>query len=203
MHDEVLQDWAREFLTKIQPQDFPERTYLGGGTAIALQLGHRKSIDLDFFTPTKFVENQWQQHLEEKYKFKLTKRDKQTLEGTVKKVKLSIMGYRYKLIAKLEEYGRVQIASLPDLAAMKLDALSDRGTKRDFIDIYFLAKQYGLAKLFEFYDKKFGNLDEREIMLKKGLIYFEAADEQYMPDMLVPADWKKIKQWFTSQIRNI
>lgn len=203
MYTKVLQDWTKEFLSKVESYDFPENTYLAGGTAIALQLGHRKSVDLDFFTPTKFEEIQWQQHWEERFKFKLAQIDKQTIVGTIKKVKLSLMGFKYKLILPPEVYKDILVASLPDLAAMKLNTIMGRGAKRDFIDIYFLAKEYGLKKLLEFYGEKFGNLEEKEIMIKKGLIYFEYADKEYMPDMLVPTDWKKIKQWFISQIRNI
>lgn len=203
MFSAVLHNWTKDFLLRLTPQDFPEKTYLGGGTAIALQLGHRRSVDLDFFTPTTFVETQWQQHLEEKFKFKLLQGDKQTLIGSVNKVKLSLMRYRYKLIGKLEEYNQTHIASLSDLAAMKLDTVMKRGTKRDFVDIYFLSQKFSLNKLFEFYDQKFGNLDESEVMIKKALLFFDDADKQYMPDMLVAADWKKIKEWLVKEVKRI
>ena len=203
MFDNILQDWTRNFLRDIKPQDFPEKSYLGGGTAIALQLGHRRSVDLDFFTPTKFIESQWEQSLEEDFKFKLVQRDEQALIGTVGKVKLSLMGYKYKLIGRQEKYHKINVASLTDLAAMKLDTVINRGAKRDFIDLYFLAKKYGLEALLEFYERKFENLQDRALMIKKGLIYFEMADKEYMPEMLVPADWKQIKSWFIQEVRKV
>lgn len=201
MFTQVLQDWTREFISKLKPQDLPKAAYLGGGTAIALQLGHRRSVDLDFFVPQEFNEDAWQQQLEKNFQFKLVQKDKQTLTGIVKKVKLSLLGYKYKLIEQPKECFNLTMANLPDLAAMKLDTVLVRGAKRDFIDIYFLAQKYGLEELFGFYDKKFGNFREREIMLQKALIYFDAADKEYMPDMLVPADWKEIKNWFVTQIK--
>lgn len=203
MFQEVLQSWTRKFLMGLKSSDLPPETYLGGGTAISLHLGHRHSVDLDFFVPIKFDEIQWQQNLEENFKFKLFQRAEGTLIGSVSRVKLSLLGYRYKLIKKTEKYQQVFIASLPDLAAMKLDTIISRGAKRDFIDVYYLAQKYGLQKLFEFYNQKYGNLRERKLMIKKGLIYFEEANEDEMPDMLVPADWKKIKDWFRAEVKRV
>ncbi|MDO8452470.1 MAG: nucleotidyl transferase AbiEii/AbiGii toxin family protein [bacterium] len=201
MFVQILQDWTRDFLANLKPQDLPDSSYLAGGTAIALQLGHRRSVDLDFFVPKEFNEDAWQQSLEESFQFKLMQKDKQTLTGTVKKVKLSLLGYKYKLLEKPESCFNLQMAALPDLAAMKLDTVIKRGAKRDFIDIYFLAQQYGLKELFIFHDRKFG--EGREIMVKKALVYFDDADKDYMPDMLVPTDWKEIKNWFVKQIKNL
>ena len=117
--------------------------------------------------------------------------------------KFSLMGYNYPLLGDLLKFNQIPVASLPDLAAMKLSTILSRGTKRDLIDIYFLAKKYKLEELFVFYDEKFGNFDEREVMIKKALIYFDEADEDEMPDMLVPADWKEIKNWFVKQVKNL
>lgn len=203
MFDNALQDWTKRFLENLKSDNLPYKTYLGGGTAIALQLGHRRSADLDFFTPTKFAEIRWQQELEESFRFKLLQKDEQTLIGTVGKVKLSLLGYRYKLIGETERYKRILLASLPDLAAMKLDTIIARGAKRDFIDVYFLAQKYGLQKLLAYYRQKYGNFQGRELMIEKGLLFFEDADKQYMPDMLVPADWKKIKSWFVDQVKRL
>src|SRR3989344_5472467 len=100
MFEDILLLPTRELLQRLEPENFPPSTYLGGGTAIALQIGHRKSQDLDFFTPTNFIEDQWQQELEKRLDFKTIQKDKRSLIGSVGKVKLSLQGYRYKLIEK-------------------------------------------------------------------------------------------------------
>lgn len=203
MFEKVLVPRTQTLLRKLRPDSFPDGTYLGGGTAVALYLGHRQSFDLDFFTPAEFVETQWEQRLAKELGFKLIQRDWQTLIGTIDGVKISLFGYKYKLINEPEKFCGVKIASLPDLAAMKLETVIGRGTKRDFIDIYFLAQKYTLAKMFEFYGEKYGNLEERELMLKKGLVFFEEADKEEMPKMLVKANWDGIKKWVFNVVRQL
>ena len=92
------------------------------------------------------------------------------------------------------------MASLADLAAMKLDTVISRGTKRDLIDIYFLAQKLTLPKMFEFYNMKFGKFKERELMIKKALIYFEDAEQDETPNMLISFDWEKMKEFFKKEV---
>jgi len=203
MFEQILLPKTKSLLFQLEPDNLPKGSYLGGGTAIALQMGHRRSADLDFFTPSEFMEIQWEEKLKKELSFKLLKRDWQTLIGTVNEVKISIFGYRYRLIRSSEKLRHVSVASLPDLAAMKFETLIDRGTKRDFIDIYFLAQKFTLRKMFEYYQEKYALLEEREIMLKKALIYFKDADQEEMPEMLRQTDWGKIKKWFLNEVRNL
>lgn len=200
MFEEILHSQTKKLLESLKSSNFPKNSYLGGGTAIALYLGHRKSADLDFFTNVKFTEAQWEQKLTNELNFRLIKKDWQTLIGTVDDVKISLMGYRYKLIGKFRPLYNLKIASLEDLAAMKLDTIVARGTKRDFVDIYFLSEKFGLEKLFNYYDKKYGKWAEREIMIKKSLVYFKEADTDEMPDMLVDKKWEEIKKWFVETV---
>lgn len=203
MHEEILLPQTKKLLAKITPQNFPAGFFLAGGTAVALHLGHRCSVDLDFFTPTEFTEIQWEEKLKKDLGFKLLKRDWQTLIGYIDRVKISLFTYGYKQLAPPEIYHQVPVASLPDLAAIKLDTIISRGTKRDLIDIYFLAQKFALKNLFTFYQKKYGNLEEKEIMIKKALVFFDDADKDEMPKMLVPADWKGIKKWFLSEVKKL
>lgn len=200
MFEEILHPQTKKLLKSFTSSHFPENSYLGGGTAVALHLGHRKSADLDFFTSEEFVETQWEQKMADELGLKLIKKDWQTLIGTIGDVKISLMGYKYKLIGKLKSLYNVKIASVEDLAAMKLDTIIARGTKRDFVDIYFLVNKFGLSGLFDLYDKKYGNWDEREIMVKKALVYFEEADKDEMPDMLASIEWEEIKKWFVEKV---
>ena len=181
---------------RFENSDLPPNSYLGGGTAIALHIGHRQSVDLDWFTPTEFDEKMWQMRWETRWSFNLRSRDWQTLTGEIAGVKTSLYFYKYPLIGETTNHNGLEVASLKDLAAMKLDAVMSRGTKRDFIDLYFLTREFGADLMFDFYDQKYGNLDERELLLRKALVYFKEADVDEMPNMLIPVDWKNVKSFF-------
>jgi hypothetical protein len=193
---EALPEHTKLLLEKFQKDDLPSQSYLGGGTAVALHLGHRQSVDLDWFTPQEFDEKMWQMKWETQRGFTLRNRDWQTLVGEIAGVNTSLYVYTYPLIDKTTAYGSVDIASLKDLAAMKLDTVISRGTKRDFMDLYFLTKEFGPDLLFDFYDQKYGSLDERELLIRKALVYFKEADGDEMPNMLVETDCEKVKQYF-------
>jgi nucleotidyltransferase AbiEii toxin of type IV toxin-antitoxin system len=196
VRSEVLPEPTRRLLEKFQKEDLPSKSYLAGGTAIALWLGHRKSVDLDWFTPHEFDEKQWQMKWETKWGFILRQRDWQTLTGEIDGVKTALYYYKYPLIEETTVYNGVEIAGLKDLAAMKMDAIISRGVKRDFIDLYFLIQKFGPNKMFEYYTYKYGHLNERELMIRKALIYFVEADDDEMPNMLMPVDWKEIRAFF-------
>jgi hypothetical protein len=200
MFENTLSSNSLKFIKKMQSDSLPAGSYLGGGTAIALQIGHRRSMDLDFFTPTPFNENQWQQKLENEIGFSLIQKDWQTLVGSVKDVKFSLFYYKHALIDKTKDFYNIKLASLEDLSAMKLDTVISRGTMRDLIDIYFLAQRFSLSKMYEFYNRKFGNFEDRELMIKKALIYFEDAEKDETPDMLIPFDWNELKAFFKKEM---
>lgn len=196
MKNEVLPEKTKALFQKFRNEDLPPKSYLGGGTAIALHLGHRQSVDLDWFTQSEFNEKLWQMRWETKWNFNMQGRDWQTLVGEIAGVKTSLFFYKYPLIGDLTLYNGLQIASLKDLAAMKVDAVTSRGTKRDFIDLYFLTKEYGPDLMLDFYDQKYGNLEERELLIRKALVYFKEADGDEMPHMLALVDWEKVKSFF-------
>lgn len=177
-----------------------KNAYLAGGTACALQIGHRVSLDLDFFTekefPTKIVLKQLNQLSE----FKLDQTEKWTILGSFPKVKFSYFYYPYPLIKKTSTLSHINLASLEDIAAMKIAAICDRGTKRDFIDLYFLTKKFPLNKILKFYDKKYGKLSNNIYHIIRSLEYFADADPQESPKMLMPVSWKEVKSFFQNQV---
>lgn len=173
-----------------------KKAYLAGGTALALQLGHRISVDLDFFTQEEIDENVVASSLSQLSEFTESQREWRTVLGTVGKTKFSIFYYKHKLIDSLLPFEGIMLASKKDIAAMKIHAISDRGTKRDFIDVYLLAKEFSIEQMLDFYDQKYGVLDDKLYMILKSLDYFVDADRQVMPEMLIPIDWKEIKEYF-------
>lgn len=195
MRNDVLLPDTAKLLAKIDAQILPPGTYLAGGTACALWLGHRQSQDLDFFSPLEFNVNQWKQKLEKSFDFKLYNQDWQTLEGIAQGVKMAIYYYKYPMIETPENYQALKIARLEDIVAMKMEAIVNRGTKRDFIDLYFLLNKFGLKEIFSYYDRKFGNLEERELLLRKSLVYFADAETDEMPNMLESVSWEQVKKY--------
>lgn len=174
--------------------------YLAGGTACALQLGHRVSLDLDFFTEKEFPTEIVLEKLEKLPGFKLDETSKWTILGSFPKVKFSYFYYRYPRIKKTIAFSQINIASLEDIAAMKIDAICSRGTKRDFIDLYFLTKEFSLKQILKFYDQKYGKLANNIVHIIRSLDYFADAELQKDPKMLIPVSWEEVKKFFQSEV---
>lgn len=182
--------------------DFTEikEAYLAGGTALALQIGHRISVDLDFFTLQEFSEAELSTKLASGPKFVQDGTAQWTVWGKIGKTKFSIFYYKYPLLEKTIQFEGIQLASLADLAAMKIHAIEDRGTRRDFVDVYFLSKKYSLEEMLGFYQKKYAVLEDHLYSILRALDYFEDAEqEKLMPNMLVPSDWEEVKEFFRKE----
>jgi predicted nucleotidyltransferase component of viral defense system len=176
--------------------------YLAGGTAVALYLGHRVSVDLDFFGPNPFDSSQLAANLADLGQFSLDRLANDTLLGELQGVKISFFRYRYPLIGEPTTALGARIASLQDLAAMKLDAISRRGTRRDFVDLYFIAKSgLPMADALQYYRQKFAGLNVNVIHVIKSLVYFADAEKDPMPVMLVKWSWDEVKRFFQREAK--
>jgi len=183
---------------------FPEikSAYLAGGTSLALQIGHRISVDLDFFTQHLFDEQILSKELAAHAEFTTAGTAKQTVWGSIGKTNFSMFYYEYPLLEPTVEFEGLQLASLADIAAMKIHAIEDRGTKRDFIDVFFLAKTFSLQKMIDLYRKKYSISDDRLYATLRALDYFEDAEkETVMPAMLEPADWEEVRHFFQAETK--
>ncbi len=176
-----------------------KKSYLAGGTALALHLGHRISVDLDFFTPQIFDEKTLSGELSQLPEYKEEGMAWRTVFGKVSNTKFSLFYYQYPLIKKTVDFDGVQILSKEDISAMKIHAIEDRGAKRDFIDLYFLAKEFSLEQMLMFYDKKYGVLEEHLYAIVRSLNYFTDAEIDDDPNMLIPVSWKEVKKFFQHQ----
>ena len=157
-------------------------------------------MDLDFFTEKEFPTDIVLKQLEQLSGFKLDETTKWTILGSFPKVKFSYFYYRYPLINKPSFFSRISIASLEDIAAMKVEAIGSRGTKRDFIDLYFLTRKFSLDKILKFYDKKYHILSSNIRHILSSLKYFADAEDQEMPKMLTPISWNKVKDFFQKEV---
>jgi len=204
MFIEVLPQGTRRNLALLADAGLTAPFYLAGGTAAALHLGHRISIDLDFFGPEPFDSAQLAARLSDLGQFRLERLAENTLLGELQGLRVSFFHYRYPLITKPVSVLGISVTSLEDTAAMKLDAISQRGTRRDFIDLYFIA-QSGLAvsEALQWYRRKYAGLNLNLVHLVKSLAYFADAETDPMPQMLVEVSWDKVKQFFEREARSL
>lgn len=191
---------VRALVDKLADQDFIGDFYLAGGTAVALFFHHRRSDDLDFFSEKSFREVSLIGNLKKIGKFENLKSEKDTLLGKLAGVKVSFFALPYKLIEPPLKYKNLRVARPLDLALMKILAISDRGTKRDFIDLYLLSRDLKpLDELLVLFQKKFGKYDFNIQHIIKSLTYFEDADKGEMPEMYIDIEWREVKKFFISQ----
>lgn len=193
MFEKAIDSKTRQVLIKIRETQVLENFYLAGGTALSLILGHRKSIDLDFFSSSfpKF------EILVAKLKTlnpKVINQDKGTLDLYIDGVKVSFLEYKYPLVGDFLEFDQVKVASLEDIACMKLSAISSRGSKKDFIDLYFILQKFSLGELLDLFEKKFKGVNYQMSHILKSLVYFEEAEKQPDPEFLVDVDWNEVRK---------
>lgn len=207
MFEKVLSKNAKESLVIIGKSRILENAYLAGGTALALQIGHRYSKDFDFFTREEFSENVFAQRIKKLIpSFKLEKKEQGTIIGNIKDFRFSLFFYDYPLISKLYKFSDVKIADVKDIAPMKIAAISSRGTKRDFVDLYFIIEKekiFTLEEVLRLYDEKFKALKENKIHILKSLVYFEDADNEKTPKMIKDVVWKNVKKFFREELKII
>ncbi|PIP18627.1 MAG: hypothetical protein COX41_07210 [Candidatus Omnitrophica bacterium CG23_combo_of_CG06-09_8_20_14_all_41_10] len=202
--EQVLPGNTKAVLALLEKSEVIQKAYLAGGTALALQLGHRISYDLDFFTQEEFDAEMLLPEIEEISDFQLEKISWRTILGKFEDVKFSIFYYKYPLLYAAKKFGMIKITDIRDIAAMKIAAIASRGTKRDFVDLYFICKEIvTLPDAIQLYDKKYKNLATTEIHIMKSLVYFEDAESDEMPKMLKKAEWEDVKKYFEDEVRRL
>jgi len=207
--EKVLSKNAKESLAVLGKSGLMKLAYLAGGTALALQIGHRHSYDFDFFSTREFDEKVFLQKIVRLIPdFQLERKDWRIILGYIGKIRFSYFYYQYPLLFKKMNFSGINIAIADprDIAAMKIAALSDRGTKRDFVDLYFIfaeEKIITLPETLKLYDKKFKTLRQNKIHIIKSLSYFEDAEKDEMPKMIKPVNWKKVKEYFITEQKKI
>ena len=203
MFEKVISPTTRKSLERISQLAIFKQAYLAGGTALALQLGHRHSYDLDFFTSEKFDERIAIQQIAELLPdFTLERQDWRTVLGRIGDIRFSLFFYQYPLLFPTKKLYGINLASPKDIAAMKIAAIADRGAKRDFIDLYTLLEERhvsSLKEVLEMYDKKFGKLAQNKLHIVKSLGYFEEADKEAMPQMIKKVSWETARQFLLEE----
>jgi len=203
MKDFVLNDNQKKIIKKI---DFlGNKFYLAGGTGLALQIGHRTSVDFDFYSEKGFNSEKLLQKFKKVFKKDISESVivEDTLKFKIKSTNLSFFKYKYPLIRPTIKWQSINLASLEDIAAMKMIAIVQRGTKRDFVDIYYLIKLFGISSIFKLTKQKYQEMFNQYIG-SRSLMYFEDAEKKqartriYLYDPSI--DWKTIKSYLKDQV---
>lgn len=195
-----------QVLRKIAPFAAERQFYLGGGTALAIYLRHRRSLDLDWFTPERFPDPMaFAPALRDAgILFSTDQTAPGTLHGQVDGVRVSFLEFRYPLLSPLNHWEEIgaYLASRDDLACMKLSAIAQRGSKKDFFDMYALCRAHRpLEQMLELYQRKFSVTDISPVLY--GLVYFDDADEERDPLLLQKIEWPQVKLAFRDWVKAI
>lgn len=192
LHISTVEPSTLELLKKLQQLPILRDTRLVGGTALALQLGHRKSIDLDFFGQVDVSSQDLQEALRSTGTLTVLKESKNIHIYVLNGIKIDIVNYTYPWLDDVICDNDIRLASPKDIAAMKITAIIGRGTRKDFADIYFLLRRYSLKFILDCYQQKYP--DSSTFMAMKSLAYFDDAEEEPMPYMFADITWEEIKK---------
>lgn len=198
-YQETMQSDIEETMSTLQKSAVLKSFYLAGGTALALQIGHRKSFDLDFFSQD-FDENVVEEKVKTINGFKLVKKETQTLHISIGKSKVSFLGYPYPLVFPYRFFNTVAIADVRDIAAMKMTAIANRGTKRDFFDLFTVAQLFSISELFEVFKSKFSKVNYSKNHVLRSLTYFNDAEDDVELKMLNNTSWQEVKAFFIKEV---
>lgn len=189
---------AFSYLTKLELLT-KSQWYLAGGTALCLQVGHRQSVDLDFFTPQKsFNVSSFEEKLLTTGVWQTTLSREKTLYGKLMKSKVSFIAYPFfRPSEQILKCGNVRILTPNDIAVMKILALSQRGRKRDFVDLYwYCLNREPLEAIIQRIWRQYPGREHNLPHILKSLTYFEDAENDPMPRLFFEADWRSIKAYF-------
>ena len=202
---ETITPDMRTILGEFTRSDLGTKFYLAGGTALALQLGHRLSLDLDFFSPTEDIPTLRPALEKSLAMFSPTLADSAwgNLVYLARDIRIGFYGYGYEMVAPLVETQTARLASIEDIALMKLDALLARAARKDFYDLYFICQKIALQSILAMAPRKYPSVRDFETQTVKRLVYFENAEADLDPKLLSPADWKQVKDYFIQQSKEI
>ncbi len=193
---------ALDFLSK---QTWLKNTkwYLAGGTALALQAGHRRSVDLDFFIKrSRFNNVELLDRLKSSHDVNITLSTVNTIFAKLLGAKISFIAYPFFIPKqKVLRYGTVRVLDKRDIAVMKIVAISQRGRKRDFFDLYWCAKNIeSLEEIIKKLPSQYPSVAHDYHHIMKAMVYFADAENDPDPEILFKASWKEVKRYFMKEV---
>jgi len=192
LHLKSISPELLELLTQLMHDDVFKHFNLVGGTALALQIGHRISIDIDLFGNCEIDEIAVLDQLNACGPVHVLKKSKNILICSVQGIKVDIVNYSYPILENTLISDGIRMVGLKDIAAMKMNAIAGRGCKKDFIDVYYLLQYFTLEVMIDLYLQKYSN--GSEFLVRKSLTFFDDAEEEEMPLMMEDISWNRIKE---------
>lgn len=203
MFEQVLSERTRKLLSTINDELNKHNFYLGGGSALSLHIGHRVSEDLDFFTLKEFETSHLSHYLETNFRYQEISVSSGTLYCTVNEVKVSFIQYPIPLLFPLTDFYKIKIADWRDILAEKFKTLSQRGSKKDFYDIYccYIEKKLNIGEGIKLLKQRFKGTELNYYHILKSLVYFEDAEQE--PELMLrkKIPWQTVKDFFTNNIK--
>ena len=200
LYFETIDAPTYELLKELQKQPALKKLRLVGGTALALQLGHRKSIDIDLFGEINADEFEVLNQVKSVSRATtILKKTKNINVLLLNGIKVDIVNFPYPWLSQAINKSEIILAGIEDIAAMKLSAITGRGTRKDFIDLFFLLKHFSLEQMLNYYKQKYA--DGTEFLVIKSLTYFEDAEQDDYPVMLIPVNWERIKHHIAKKVK--
>jgi len=194
LHLNTINDTAYKTLLALQSKDYLQGFSLVGGTNLSLRYGHRSSIDLDMFSVTVFDTLQLSDLLQIDFEYTYRSNNKYMLFAFINDIKVDWVHHPFPLLQPIEIIEQIRFFSIDDVSAMKLFAVTKRGSKKDFFDIFQLAQVLGPHKLVQNFSGKYG--EDKIWMMQMSLIYFEDADKEEDPELFSPdLSWDKVKKY--------
>jgi hypothetical protein len=197
----TISSQMHEILDIFGGSDIGAKFYLAGGTALALQLGHRHSIDLDYFSQTEDIPSirEALHHALQSFAPILADSSWGNLVFLVNEVRVGFYGYGYGMVEPLISMENTRLASIADIGLMKLDALLARASRKDYHDIYVICQQLSLTDLLDLAPGKFPHIRDFQTQVVKRLAYFERADQEQPPTLVQDVPWNTVKAFFQQQ----
>tara|TARA_A100000171_G_scaffold44186_1_gene46798 strand:- start:1746 stop:2372 length:627 start_codon:yes stop_codon:yes gene_type:complete len=190
-----------ELLIDLQGIDSLQGFSLGGGTALALKFGHRISVDLDLFTMQPFDTEDVISAIRHQLKdVSVLNMNRNSLSLSIQGVKVDVLSHQYALLEPPEIIESVRFLSTQDIAAMKLSAVVQRGSKKDFFDLIELLIHYSLPQLLAFYGQKYS--EDNYFYVLKSMTYFQDAEEEPNPVILNNTTWDNVKNRISQAVEN-
>ena len=206
-HNNAITESCRQAISILRKCDFISDFYLAGGTALALQIGHRISTDLDWFSINNRLQQQQRNHIQEVLQssenFEVVSEQDGLLFSRLNNTDTSFIHQHHPLLEPTIEFEGIKLASPIDIGLMKLAAIASRGTRRDFVDIYCLREHIILGELLELVPKKYHDRPQMLSVVVRALAYFEDAEQQPMPKMLTPVAWEDVRAYCEDAARNL
>lgn len=202
LHAATVKPETLGLLKKLMSLPELEAFNLAGGTALALQIGHRISVDLDFFGDAAFEVIEVMDAIRDFAEVSIISQSRSILILNTNNVKTDFVRYRYPLLKPVLQIEGLRLLSALDIGAMKLAAITNRGRKRDFFDLFFLLKTYSLRQLIDAYNTKYA--DGSEFLVLKSIIYFDDAEEDDAPGVFdLSITWPLVKQAIEKEAKKL